>query len=236
MYTLPPVIDFSGMMWTIFLNFLSSMLAAWPFWLLLIGFFAVLVLFKIIIPDWIERQINRWRFKKGEGWRSDRELIGWLRGMRPYEFEDYVADLFNRMGYKAQAVGRSHDGGIDVIAEKDGIKHYIQCKKFITKVVGIGAVRDFHGAVADHLTQGTGYFITTNKFTLEAERFTEDKPIELIDGFKLVKYIRSAEKNNQNISSPPCPKCGGNLVERNGKYGNFLGCSNYPKCNFTQKI
>ncbi len=32
-----------------------------------------------------------------------------------------------------------------------------------------------------------------------------------------------------------CPKCGGNLVERIGKYGNFLGCSNYPNCKFTYK-
>ena len=30
-----------------------------------------------------------------------------------------------------------------------------------------------------------------------------------------------------------CPKCGGNLVERKGKYGSFVGCSNYPKCKYT---
>lgn len=31
-----------------------------------------------------------------------------------------------------------------------------------------------------------------------------------------------------------CPRCGGNLVERRGKYGSFLGCSNYPRCRFTR--
>lgn len=30
-----------------------------------------------------------------------------------------------------------------------------------------------------------------------------------------------------------CPKCGGILVERNGRYGTFIGCSNYPRCRFT---
>ncbi|WP_261133942.1 NERD domain-containing protein [Bacillus sp. Marseille-Q3570] len=30
-----------------------------------------------------------------------------------------------------------------------------------------------------------------------------------------------------------CPKCGGQLKERNGKYGLFKGCSNYPKCRYT---
>ena len=27
-----------------------------------------------------------------------------------------------------------------------------------------------------------------------------------------------------------CPKCGNKMVVRNGKYGKFLGCSNFPKC------
>jgi len=29
-----------------------------------------------------------------------------------------------------------------------------------------------------------------------------------------------------------CPKCGGWLIERKGKFGEFFGCSNYPKCNY----
>ena len=30
-----------------------------------------------------------------------------------------------------------------------------------------------------------------------------------------------------------CPKCGGTLKLINGKYGEFYGCSNYPKCRYT---
>ena len=32
-----------------------------------------------------------------------------------------------------------------------------------------------------------------------------------------------------------CPECGGELVLRKGKYGEFYGCSNYPECKFTRK-
>ena len=39
-----------------------------------------------------------------------------------------------------------------------------------------------------------------------------------------------------NIDENKCPFCGGNLVERKGKYGAFIGCSNYPKCKFTKRI
>lgn len=38
------------------------------------------------------------------------------------------------------------------------------------------------------------------------------------------------------IKAGICPRCGGTLVLRLGKYGKFYGCSNYPKCKFTQKV
>ena len=31
-----------------------------------------------------------------------------------------------------------------------------------------------------------------------------------------------------------CPKCGGRLISREGQYGKFLGCSNYPNCTYTK--
>lgn len=44
------------------------------------------------------------------------------------------------------------------------------------------------------------------------------------------KYERRAK-----IESGICPRCGGQLVIREGKYGQFYGCSNYPKCDFNVK-
>lgn len=32
-----------------------------------------------------------------------------------------------------------------------------------------------------------------------------------------------------------CPNCGSKLVYKNGKYGQFIGCSNYPKCHYIKK-
>jgi hypothetical protein len=31
-----------------------------------------------------------------------------------------------------------------------------------------------------------------------------------------------------------CQKCKGDMVKRNGKYGEFYGCENYPKCKSTR--
>jgi len=205
--------------------------------------FIVVLIIKYLLPDLIKNLRNKRKFKAGAKWRNDRDLIYWLRGMKPWEFEEYVAGLFSKLGYKTEKVGGGYDRGVDVIAEKDGIKYYIQCKKYITSEVGVGEVRDFYGAIADHLAQGEGYFITTNKFTLEAKKFVEDKPIELIDGQSLIKYIRLAEKETKLSPSEvivkakeKCPQCDGDLVERKGKFGQFYGCSNYPKCRFTKQI
>lgn len=49
-----------------------------------------------------------------------------------------------------------------------------------------------------------------------------------------VSGIKEAKADTkQKVQSGICPKCGGELVLRSGKYGNFYGCSNYPKCKFT---
>lgn len=34
----------------------------------------------------------------------------------------------------------------------------------------------------------------------------------------------------------PCPHCGAELVIRSGKHGAFLGCSNYPECDFNRPL
>lgn len=49
-----------------------------------------------------------------------------------------------------------------------------------------------------------------------------------------VKAIHTNLKmQKESIQNNICPKCGGDLVKRKGKYGNFVGCSNYPKCHYT---
>lgn len=51
-----------------------------------------------------------------------------------------------------------------------------------------------------------------------------------------VNTIKTTVKENKNKEKNMiCPKCGNKLVERNGKYGKFIGCSNYPKCKYTSK-
>lgn len=214
----------------------SILKATWP-WILIIVVLRIIV---EIAPDYIAFWRRKKKFTSGEKWRSGRDLLIWLRGLTPKEFEQYIAHLFFRLGYNTTVTGGAYDGGIDVIAEKEGIKHYIQCKKFITRQVPVGAIRDFYGAMTDKGTQAKGFFITTNKFTLEAEKFAEDKPIELIDGSRLCEYIEQAKMDSNSPQTSEqikvCPMCGSPMVLRKGKFGNFFGCMRYPNCKGTLKV
>lgn len=196
---------------------------------LMAGGILILALIGRILIDLMDRKS---RIK----WSLGKKKIQELQTLTPTQFENYIEELFRSLGYKTRTVGGRGDGGVDVEAEKDGVVHYIQCKKFITSKVPVGAVRDFYGAIADRVDGGKGYFITTNVFTLDAEKFAADKPIELVDKFKLMEYMKMANVEVPEGKLLLCPKCGGQLVERKGKFGKFIGCSNYPKCDFTRAI
>lgn len=40
----------------------------------------------------------------------------------------------------------------------------------------------------------------------------------------------------QSSEGQVCPACGANLVLRRGRFGMFIGCSNYPECEHTELI
>jgi len=48
-----------------------------------------------------------------------------------------------------------------------------------------------------------------------------------------LQYYYSNEFESERFS---CPKCGKRLIKKNGKYGPFLGCANYPDCSFVRNL
>jgi len=43
------------------------------------------------------------------------------------------------------------------------------------------------------------------------------------------------EEMAEQKDNSKCPKCGHDMVEKEGKYGTFTACSNYPACKYIQK-
>jgi len=52
----------------------------------------------------------------------------------------------------------------------------------------------------------------------------------------LSEYMKSFIQGILPDTPISCPKCDSFLVKRTGKKGNFLGCSHYPKCKYTQEL
>ena len=57
-------------------------------------------------------------------------------------------------------------------------------------------------------------------------------------GFPECKYIKQEPRpvTKEVKVIKPCPKCDGSLIKKRGKFGYFLGCTNYPTCNYMEKI
>ncbi|MBJ9989272.1 restriction endonuclease [Paenibacillus sp. S28] len=127
--------------------------------------------------------------------------------MNGLDFEKLIYNLFVKLGFRAQITKASGDGGIDIIANYDGLlfkgKYLIQCKRWKGKV-GEPEIRDLYGTVISENAL-KGILVTTSSFTRQAEEFSKGKNLELIDGAKLKELLNASEMsismNNNTIIS-----------------------------------
>ncbi len=59
--------------------------------------------------------------------------------------------------------------------------------------------------------------------------------------YPFMDKIEAGKKNiiSQKVhekTGQSCPKCGGELVKKNSRYGEFIACNNYPKCKYVKQI
>jgi len=207
------------------------------------GIVFIRLFFEDILPFLIGRLKDKMRYKQGLKFRDNRDLLKWLQSLHHTEFEKYVAELFRKLGYQAETIGKIGDHGLDIKIEKGGQVSYVQCKRYSgTHKVSEPEVRNFLGSLTHEYVMGTGYFVTTSSFTMEAKQFARGECIELVDGSRLIEYIRVAEKNGFSVKQEnervekTCPDCRVELVIKEGKFGKFIGCSNYPKCKYTDSL
>ena len=48
------------------------------------------------------------------------------------------------------------------------------------------------------------------------------------------RHNENMEKMAPQKTGEICPECGSEVVYRNGKFGRFISCSNYPTCKYTK--
>lgn len=108
-------------------------------------------------------------------------------------FEYICQKLVESMGFAVQRTQPSHDEGIDLIAEEASVfrarsTYVFSCKNWATRSVGIGPVRELDSLVG-HFQAKQGVLLTTSTFTRDAIEYAKNKPLQLINGFRLRELL-----------------------------------------------
>lgn len=113
---------------------------------------------------------------------------------------------------------------ISIICFSNQAKVAVNCKTTVTQLdYLINEIKKYNEIILDININEIKNSILSNNIT--------DKKIRK----QHIKNIHRQIKMKEELAnSMICPKCGSKLVERNGKYGKFIGCSNFPKCKYTR--
>lgn len=169
--------------------------------------------------------------------------------------EKIRADRVDQVEHETTPPPRYNDASLVASLEEEGIgrpstyatiistiesRKYIERNegRFIPTSVGV-AVNDF--LVKNFSTVDDIPFTAQMENELDLIANGEKKWKPVIEGF--YKPFEKDLKNAEDVSrvkieveetSETCPKCGANLVIRMGRFGKFLSCSTFPKCDFTK--
>ena len=124
--------------------------------------------------------------------RQAEKRLEQLGSLTPEGFEEFVAELFEALGFEVAVVGGSGDEGADLRVCRAGLRGVVQCKYHKSAgVIGSPDLQKFLGTI-HHTSSHKGWFVTTRTFSLAAEKFAGKHPIELVDGPRLVELVREA--------------------------------------------
>ncbi len=116
-----------------------------------------------------------------------------LLALSPSEFEQRIALLLEDLGWQNVVVrGGSGDRGVDITAQRDGLRYIIQCKRY-TKPVGPNYVRDLVGALQIQQAD-RAILVTTSTFTNQSRLEARGQALELWDYRILWQRIEEAEQ------------------------------------------
>lgn len=138
------------------------------------------IFFTVMAPFKISKGIKRWR-------RAHNRSIVATDSMSGLEFEKYIANLLKHQGYRYIRLTERYDYGIDIIAEKDGIRWGIQVKRY-SGLVKASAVRQVVAALRKY-DCNRAMVVTNSNFSRVAEELAKSNDCILVDRRKLAQWV-----------------------------------------------
>ena len=133
-----------------------------------------------------------------------------LQEMGNYEFEHFIADLWERQGWTATVSQESVDAGVDVTAVKETPypqKQLIQAKRY-GENTSVGGPDIQQYASLKHQQRGVDsvLVVTTSTFTRHAEERAEELNVKLIDGDDLIQLVQNLDASDLIDEYAPSPE------------------------------
>jgi restriction system protein len=127
------------------------------------------------------------RWRKSEAYRALR--MADVDDMSGEQFERYVSELLNKQGYKTARADARNDYGVDIVAERDGVRYAVQCRRN-SEDISRSAVSD---AVAGkhYYKCGRAMVVTNRYFRSGVRELADSSQCELIDRDALAGWIQS---------------------------------------------
>ncbi len=110
-----------------------------------------------------------------------------IDAMSGLDFEKFVANLLRKQRYKTNNVKDSGDFGVDVIAEKSGIKYAIQVKRYKGSVSRAAISDAVTGKI--HWKCDEAWVFTNSYFTSDAKTLAESTNCKLTDRDDLTNIL-----------------------------------------------
>jgi cation transport ATPase len=139
---------------------------------------------------------------------STEDLRTRLQEIDPYEFEDFVAELWEEEGWETEVTDDGKDKGVDIAAEREGAigqEIVIQVKRYsdgnrITRpnIQQYYSLRDQEGVDAVVV-------VTTSEFASPAYEWADEHNVKLVNGDDLVEMIRDHGRHDLVEEYAPSP-------------------------------
>lgn len=98
------------------------------------------------------------------------------------DFESFMAEIYDKLGYNVTRTQQTRDGGKDIIIRKPEAMgdfiYYVECKKYAAKRhIGVGILRNLVGTINTDRVNG-GILATTSFFTKDARQFVMENKLQ----------------------------------------------------------
>lgn len=183
----------------------------------------------------------------GKSVQIDHVLIN-AYGLFVIETKNYGGRIYGSDGQHewTQVLGRTKNKFYNPV--KQNATHVYHLNKVLPKKVPIHAVVVFVRNNTAYITSNNVVGLSSLPAYLSRYRAAvlSDDDIEMLYSFLLnlkascpvssEEHINGIYEMRRNVASNICPRCGGNLIVKSGRYGDFFGCVNYPDCTFTKNF